>query len=138
MCGYIPAGAVIYTNQIWKTAFNNPSTEMMLSDVWQHDYTWSGHPVCSAVALKALNIAEKDNLIKLCAERGEEFRGILEAMTVSRSASRARPCQHMTTPRATSHAQLDQADRRFCISGSYCISRRLGILQPQIPPWVTE
>jgi adenosylmethionine-8-amino-7-oxononanoate aminotransferase len=78
-CGYLPAGAVIYRNDIWKTAFNNPSTKLMLSDVWQHDYTWSGHPVCSAVALRALDIIENENLIELCAKRGQEFLKILKS-----------------------------------------------------------
>jgi adenosylmethionine-8-amino-7-oxononanoate aminotransferase len=76
--GYLPAGAIIYTNEIWKTAFNNPSTKLMMSDVWQHDYTWSGHPVCSAVALRALDIIEREKLIKLCADRGAVFREILK------------------------------------------------------------
>jgi adenosylmethionine-8-amino-7-oxononanoate aminotransferase len=35
----------------------------MLSDVWQHDYTWSGHPVCAAVALRALDIIDSETLI---------------------------------------------------------------------------
>lgn len=32
----------------------------MLSDVSQHDYTWSRHPVCSAVALRALDIIDME------------------------------------------------------------------------------
>jgi len=78
-CGYLPAGAVIYQNYIWQTAFNNLSTKVMLSDVWQHDYTWSGHPVCSAVALRALDIIDSENLIELCAKRGREFLDILKS-----------------------------------------------------------
>ncbi|EUC38645.1 hypothetical protein COCCADRAFT_32300 [Bipolaris zeicola 26-R-13] len=79
ICGYLPAGAVIYRNDIWKTAFNNISTKMMLSDVWQYDYTWSGHPVCSAVALRALDIIDQENLIEICAKRGREFLDILKS-----------------------------------------------------------
>jgi adenosylmethionine-8-amino-7-oxononanoate aminotransferase len=45
----------------------------------QHDYTWSGHPVCSAVALRALDIIESENLIELCAKRGREFLDILKS-----------------------------------------------------------
>lgn len=78
-CGYLPAGAVIYRSDIWQTAFNNISTKFMISDVWQHDYTWSGHPVCSAVALRALDIIEKENLIELCAQRGRDFLDILKS-----------------------------------------------------------
>jgi adenosylmethionine-8-amino-7-oxononanoate aminotransferase len=72
-------GAVIYMNEIWRTAFNKTSTKLMISDVWQHDYTWSGHPVCAAVALRSLNLIEQENLIKLCAERGRVFLQLLKS-----------------------------------------------------------
>lgn len=72
-CGYLPMGAVIYTDKIWKQVMNNPTTKLMASDVWQHDYTWSGHPVCAAVALKALDIMDSENLIPKAAERGATF-----------------------------------------------------------------
>src|SRR4051812_13182865 len=76
--GYLPMGAVIYTDHIWRTAFNKTSTRLMLSDVWQHDYTWSGHPVCAAVALRTLDIIESENLIEKCAARGRHFLDILK------------------------------------------------------------
>ncbi|KAF2197647.1 PLP-dependent transferase [Delitschia confertaspora ATCC 74209] len=76
--GYLPMGAVIYTNDIWKTAFNNPSTKLMMSDVWQHDYTWSGHPVCAVVALKNLDRIENEGLIMKCAGRGRTFLEVLK------------------------------------------------------------
>lgn len=74
---YLPMGAVIYTNAIWKTVMNPMSTRLMVSDVWQHDYTWSGHATCAAVALKALDIIEKEGLIHKAAERGVTFLGIM-------------------------------------------------------------
>jgi adenosylmethionine-8-amino-7-oxononanoate aminotransferase len=77
-CGYLPMGAVIYTDSIWQTAMNSPSTKMMMSDVWQHDYTWSGHPTCAAVALKALDIIERDGMIAQASERGATFLKILK------------------------------------------------------------
>lgn len=77
-CGYLPMGAVIYTNAIWKQTFANTTTKMMASDVWQHDYTWSGHPVCAAIALKAMDIIETENLIPKAAERGAKFLAVLK------------------------------------------------------------
>ncbi|KAF4414673.1 acetylornithine aminotransferase [Fusarium acutatum] len=77
--GYLPMGAVIYTNELWQTAFNSTSTKMMVSDVWQHDYTWSGHPVCAAVALRALDLIDSEGLITKCAERGRVFLDILKS-----------------------------------------------------------
>jgi adenosylmethionine-8-amino-7-oxononanoate aminotransferase len=77
-CGYLPMGAVVFRNAIWRTAFENLSTKFMVSDVWQHDYTWSGHPVCAAVALRALDIVESEGLITKCAERGRVFLDILK------------------------------------------------------------
>jgi adenosylmethionine-8-amino-7-oxononanoate aminotransferase len=76
--GYLPMGAVIYTNELWQTAFNSTSTKLMVSDVWQHDYTWSGHPVCAAVALRALDLIDEEGLITKCAERGRVFLNILK------------------------------------------------------------
>ena len=32
-CGYLPMGAVIYTDRIYQTAMNFASTKMMMSDV---------------------------------------------------------------------------------------------------------
>lgn len=50
----------------------------MASDVWQHDYTWSGHPVCAAVALRAPDLIDSESLITKCAERGRVFLDILK------------------------------------------------------------
>ncbi|KAI9015134.1 pyridoxal phosphate-dependent transferase [Gaertneriomyces semiglobifer] len=76
--GYLPGGAVIYKDRIWQTAMNSSSTKMMVSDIWQHDYTWSGHPVCSAVALKSLEILEKNDLIIKGGEKGAKFLQLLK------------------------------------------------------------
>jgi len=76
--GYLPMGAVIYTNEVWRTCFAKTSTKLMVSDVWQHDYTWSGHPVCAAVALRALDIIDQEGLIAKCAERGRVFLDVLK------------------------------------------------------------
>lgn len=78
-CSYLPTEAVIYGSDIWKTAFNNISNKMVLSDAWQHDYTWSGHPVCSAVALRALDIIDQENLIDLYVKRGRVFLDIFKS-----------------------------------------------------------
>lgn len=51
----------------------------MVLDVWQHDYTWSGQPVCAAVALEALDIIDKKNLLKMRAERGRTSLSILRS-----------------------------------------------------------
>lgn len=76
--GYLPMGAVIYTDKVWQTAMNSTSTKMMVSDIWQHDYTWSGHPTCAAVACKMLDIIEREGLIEKSAERGAVFLKILK------------------------------------------------------------
>ncbi|KIJ52729.1 hypothetical protein M422DRAFT_64818 [Sphaerobolus stellatus SS14] len=76
--GYLPMGAVIYTDRVWQTAMNSMSTKMMASDIWQHDYTWSGHPTCAAVALKVLEIIERDDMISKAAERGRTYLSILQ------------------------------------------------------------
>lgn len=76
-CGYLPMGAVISTDKVWQSTMNSTSTKIMMSDVWQHDYTWSGHATSAAVALRALDTIDKEGMIKTAAERGATFLKIL-------------------------------------------------------------
>ncbi|KAI8820252.1 uncharacterized protein EV422DRAFT_579002 [Fimicolochytrium jonesii] len=77
-CGYLPMGATIYTEEVHKVANANPATKLSPSDIWQHDYTWSGHPTCAAVALKCLQLLKDENLISRAVVTGDKFRQILK------------------------------------------------------------
>ncbi len=56
--GYLPIGAVIYSNRVHDTISTGDP------DRWfTHGFTYSGHPVCCAAALKNIEIIERENLL---------------------------------------------------------------------------
>lgn len=64
--GYVPLGAVIYSDRIQDVL--NASDD----SVWfTHGYTYSGHPVSCAVALKNIEIMERDDLCGNAARVGD-------------------------------------------------------------------
>ena len=58
--GYIPLSAVIIPDEIFEP-LKNASNEV---GVFGHGYTYSGHPVACAVAIKTLDIYERDNIFE--------------------------------------------------------------------------
>ena len=60
--GYAPIGAALMTDEIADTIINAPGG-------FFHGYTFQGHPVSCALALKTIEIIERENLI----ERAEEI-----------------------------------------------------------------
>ena len=57
---YLPISAAAVNNDIYE-AIVEPSHKV---GAFAHGYTYSGHPVCAAVALKTLEIYERDNLFE--------------------------------------------------------------------------
>lgn len=64
---YIPIGASLITGDMYE-AMVEPSAKV---GVFGHGYTYSGHPVACAVALKTLDIYRRDNIFKHAAEVGQ-------------------------------------------------------------------
>jgi len=64
--GYSPLGAVMISQDVRKVAFENVPEDKE----WKHDFTYTGHSTCCAVALKNLEIYEKENLVKACETKG--------------------------------------------------------------------
>jgi 4-aminobutyrate--pyruvate transaminase len=58
--GYLPIGAVMITDEIYKTLVRQSEK----IGVFGHGFTYSGHPVTSAVALETLKIYEETNLLE--------------------------------------------------------------------------
>src|SRR6266566_2222175 len=54
--GYLPLGGIMVSRAI-KDAIDSVKPE----DRWMHAYTYSGHPTCCAVALKNLDLMERDH-----------------------------------------------------------------------------
>ncbi|MFZ1468286.1 MAG: aminotransferase [Paracoccaceae bacterium] len=65
--GYIPLGAVIFSDRLWKIMAAN-------GDRWfTTGFTYSGHPVACAAALKNIEIIQREDLLGNAAEVGDYF-----------------------------------------------------------------
>lgn len=65
--GYAPLGGMIISERL-----KNEFAELT-ADVFMHGYTYSGHPMCCAVALENLRIIEEEKLIENVRNMGDEF-----------------------------------------------------------------
>ncbi|MBI3007129.1 MAG: aspartate aminotransferase family protein [candidate division NC10 bacterium] len=63
--GYLPLGGVMISDAIW-AEFSRAAAE----ERWMHASTYSGHPVCCAVALRTLDIIEQEGLVERAAKLG--------------------------------------------------------------------
>jgi adenosylmethionine-8-amino-7-oxononanoate aminotransferase len=63
--GYLPLGGIMVSRAI-KDAMDAVKTE----DRWMHAYTYSGHPTCCAVAIRNLEIMERERLWENAARMG--------------------------------------------------------------------
>ncbi|PID20529.1 aspartate aminotransferase family protein [Sporosarcina sp. P3] len=65
--GYAPIGGMVISEKI-----KNELIELT-DGVYMHGYTYSGHPMCCAVALKNLEIIEEENMIENVRNMGAEL-----------------------------------------------------------------
>ena len=66
--GYLPLGGMMVSEAI-KEAMDSVKPE----DRWMHAYTYSAHPTCCAVALKNIEIMERERLWENAAKMGEQL-----------------------------------------------------------------
>jgi putrescine---pyruvate transaminase len=66
--GYLPLGGILVSKAI-KDAMESVKPE----DRWMHAYTYSGHPTCCAVALKNLEIMDRERLWENAAKMGDRL-----------------------------------------------------------------
>ncbi len=65
--GYQPIAALGFGERVGNTLFNSPQE-------WSHGFTYSGHPVCAAVALANLDLIQREKLVeKAGGETGAYF-----------------------------------------------------------------
>ena len=57
--GYLPVSALLMSEKIWQACL----TESGKVGVFGHGFTYSGHPVCAAVALETLAIYEDEDIV---------------------------------------------------------------------------
>src|SRR5438105_375974 len=72
--GYLPLGGIMVSKAI-KDTMDNVKPE----DRWMHAYTYSGHPTCCALALKNLDIMERERLWENSAKMGNRLYTGLES-----------------------------------------------------------
>lgn len=58
--GYLPLGAMILSDRLWREISSEDREHVMFSN----GYTYSGHPVCCAAALKNIEIFEREGLLE--------------------------------------------------------------------------
>jgi adenosylmethionine-8-amino-7-oxononanoate aminotransferase len=66
--GYLPLGGIQVSDTIQEVIVNAPPDQR-----WMHAYTYSGHPTCCAVALKNIEIIERENLVEQAGIMGERL-----------------------------------------------------------------
>lgn len=66
--GYLPLGATLYSDRIHKVI-----SETGKGRYFSQGYTYSGHPVCCAAALKNIEIMERENIFANAASVGDYF-----------------------------------------------------------------
>lgn len=70
--GYIPLGAVVMTDRLFEVF------KQKLKGTLFHGFTYSGHPTACHVALKNIEIIEKERLVQNARQRGEEMLASLQ------------------------------------------------------------
>ncbi|HUS93620.1 MAG TPA: aspartate aminotransferase family protein [Patescibacteria group bacterium] len=73
--GYLPLGGMQISDQIHEAILSAPPRQS-----WMHAYTYSGHATCCAVALKNLEILEREKLTERAEKMGEKLLAGLEMM----------------------------------------------------------
>jgi adenosylmethionine-8-amino-7-oxononanoate aminotransferase len=71
--GYAPIGALIVSDRVSEPFVANPN-------VFTHGFTYGGHPVSCAIALKNLEIMKREGVIENVVERQDAFRATLEQL----------------------------------------------------------
>ncbi|MGH7378368.1 MAG: aspartate aminotransferase family protein, partial [Candidatus Methylomirabilales bacterium] len=66
--GYLPLGGIMVSEPIRQAILSVPPEKR-----WMHAFTYSGHPTCCAVALKNLEIIEREGLVERAAKMGERL-----------------------------------------------------------------
>jgi len=74
--GYLPLGATIYSDKI-----HDVISEQGKGRCFTNGFTYSGHPVCCAAALKNIEIMERENIFSNAIEVGDYFGEQLRTLT---------------------------------------------------------
>ncbi len=73
---YLPIAGVMIPESMYQAML----VESKKIGAFGHGFTYGGHPVSAAVALKALEIYARDHIVEKAAERGSQFQARLKAL----------------------------------------------------------
>ncbi|HEY1982290.1 MAG TPA: aminotransferase [Xanthobacteraceae bacterium] len=73
---YLPIAGVMIPESMYQALL----VESKKIGVFGHGFTYGGHPVAAAVALKAIEIYARDRIVEKAAERGTQFQARLKAL----------------------------------------------------------
>jgi 4-aminobutyrate--pyruvate transaminase len=73
---YLPIGGVMIPENMYQALL----AESKKIGVFGHGFTYGGHPVAAAVALKAIEIYQRDRIFETAAERAPQFQARLAAL----------------------------------------------------------
>lgn len=74
--GYLPLGAAVYSDEI-----HDVISEKGHERYFSNGYTYSGHPVCCAAALKNIEIMERENVLNNASNMGDYFSQQLQTLS---------------------------------------------------------
>jgi 4-aminobutyrate--pyruvate transaminase len=83
---YLPIAGVMIPESMYQALL----AESKKIGVFGHGFTYGGHPVSAAVALKAIEIYARDRIIEKAAERGSQFQARLKALNAHPLVGEAR------------------------------------------------
>jgi putrescine---pyruvate transaminase len=137
--GYIPMGAVIFSDRIWAAMAQNGGR-------WfTSGFTYAGHPVAAAAALKNIEIIEREDLLGNAATVGAYFEGRLKGLESLPLVGQARGvklmlCVETVADKATKVLLPDEAGESKRISNAAeamgLMVRPIGHLNVMSPPLI--
>ncbi len=116
---YLPLSAVMIPDFIYEAMLD-------VSDDWGvfgHGYTYSGHPVSCAVALKVLEIYKRDNLFGTAARVAESFQRHLQALNQHPLVGEARGRGMIGACELVADKETGEAFDVKAGVGKYCLAR---------------
>ena len=115
---YVPISAAVIKGDMYD-AMIEPSNQV---GVFGHGYTYSGHPLACAVALKTLEIYERDNIFEQAAKVGDYFQNKLNRLKDHPLVGEVRGKGLLAAIEMVANKTTGQAFKRGAI-GAYCQQR---------------
>lgn len=138
---YMPISASVVSHDIYQ-ALIEPSNDV---GVFGHGYTYSGHPVCAAVALKTIEIYKRDNLFNHAKELGGYFQRELSKLMCYESVGEVRGHGMIAALEIVSDRQTKLADAAManqivnaCLENGLIVRQIYGNSIALCPPLIVD